>query len=73
MNDIWEDAWIPNGANRKVITQGDILSKVGDLIDPINNKSGEDLARQILWPIDAVLAIPLPVHEMSDFIAWHFI
>ena len=74
--DIWRDAWIPNGANRKIITprRGKLLTKVVDLIDPINNCWDEDLVRQTLWPIDVqrVLTIPLPTYDMSDFIAWSF-
>ena len=62
--DIWEDAWIPNFANIKVITpKGQhLLSKVSDFIDPFSNGWDEDLIRQTLWPIDSqrVLAIPLP-------------
>ena len=72
--DIWRDAWIPNCADRKIITprRGNILTKVSELIDPITNCWDEDLVRQTLWPIDAyrVLAIPIPMHNMSDFIAW---
>src|SRR3990170_3865093 len=35
--DIWRDAWIPNGANRKIITPrgGNLLTKVSALIDPV--------------------------------------
>ena len=45
------------------------MSKVSDLIDPIMNYWDEDLVRQTLWPIDAqrVLAIPLSMHNMTDF------
>ena len=72
--DIWEDAWIPNCANRKVITpKGQhLLSKVSDLIDPSSNRWDEDLIRQTLWPVDLqrVLAIPLPQFDMLDFVAW---
>jgi hypothetical protein len=74
--DIWRDAWIPHGANRKIIThrRGHLLSKVSDLIDPVTNCWDEDLVRQTLWPIDAqrVLAIPISMHNMSDFIAWSY-
>ena len=53
--DIWEDAWIPNCANRKVITpKGQhLLSKVSDFIDPSSNRWDEDLIRQTLWPVDS--------------------
>ena len=74
--DIWRDAWISNCANRIIITsrRGNLLEKVSDLIDPVRNGWDEDLIRQKLWPIDAqrVLAIPLPMHNMPDLIAWSY-
>ena len=74
--DIREDAWIPNCANRKIITprRRHLFSKVSGLIDPIMNCWDEDLVIQTLWPIDAqrVLAIPLLMHDMPDFIAWRY-
>ncbi|SPT16716.1 unnamed protein product [Triticum aestivum] len=70
---IWEDAWIPNCATRKIVTPkgGQLLSKVVDLIDPISNNWNEDLNRQAMWPIDAqrILSIPISQHNMTDFIA----
>ena len=50
------------------------MSKVSDFIDPNTSYWDEDLVRQTLWPIDAqrVLAIPLPIHEMLDFVTWSF-
>lgn len=41
-----------------------------DLIDPTTNSWDEDLVRKMLWLVDAqcVLSIPLPQHNMSDFI-----
>ena len=47
---------------------------MADLIDPITNSWDEDLVRQTLWPIDVqrVLAIPLPMQNMSDSIAWSY-
>ena len=71
--DIWEDAWIPNCANRKIVTPkgGQSLQKVADLINPILNSWDEDLFRQTLWPIDVqrVLRIPISQHDMPDFVA----
>lgn len=71
--DIWRDAWIPNCANRRVITpmRGNLFTKVADLIDPVTNFWDEDLLRRILWPIDVqrVMEISLPMHNMQDFIA----
>ena len=71
--DIWRDAWIPNCANRRVITpmRGNLFTKVADLIDQVTNFWDEDLLRRILWPIDVqrVMEISLPMHNMQDFIA----
>ena len=70
---IWEDAWIPNYATMKIVTPkgGNLLTKVGDLIDPVYNTWDEDLIRQTMWPIDVqrILSIPLPQYDMQDFIA----
>lgn len=72
----WNDVWIPNCADRKVITlkEVNLLSKVADFIDPISNNWDEDLAKQTLWPVDAqrVLAISLPQHDTADFVAWSY-
>ena len=73
---IWKDAWIPNCATRKIVTprRGQLLSKVGDLIDPTSNNWDEDLIRQTMWPIDAqrILSIPLSQHDMKSgiFLVW---
>src|SRR4051812_1351825 len=73
---IWEDVWIPNCATRKIMTHrgGQLLSKVGDLIDHVSNNWDEDLIRQTMWPIDVqwILSIPLSQHDMTDFIAWSY-
>ena len=51
---IWEDAWITNYAIRKIVTPkgGNMITKVGDLIDPASNIWYEDLIEQTMWPID---------------------
>ena len=73
---IWKDAWIPSCANREVVTPkaGQLLTKVGDLIDHVSNNWDEDLIRQTMWPIDVqlILSIPLSQHDMPDFIAWSY-
>ena len=73
---IWEDAWIPNCDTRKVVTPkgGQLLTKVGDLIDPALNTWDEDLITQTMWPIDVqrILSIPISQHDMPDFIAWSY-
>ena len=40
---ICKDAWIPNCANRRIVTPkgGHLLTKVGDLIDPVSNNWDE--------------------------------
>ena len=72
---IWSDLWIPQLPDRMVITRrgGQLLSKVADLINPPNGEWAESLVNQTFWPIDArrILAIPLPAHDMTDFIAWN--
>ena len=69
---IWEDAWIPNCATRKVVTPkgGQLLTKVGDLIDPASNTWDEDLITQTMWPIDVqrILSIPISRHDMPDLL-----
>ena len=73
---IWEDAWIPNYATRKIVTPkgGNLLTKVGDLIDPVYYTWDGDLIRQTMWPIDVqrILSIPLPQYDMQDFVAWNY-
>ena len=70
---IWEDAWMPNCATRKIVTPkgGHLLSRLVDLIDPVSNNWDEDLIRQTMWPIDAqgILSIPILQHNMTNFIA----
>ena len=48
-----------------------LLSKVSDLIDPATGQWDVPLVEQTFWPIDVerVLALPLPTHDMSDFVA----
>ena len=70
---IWMDAWIPNAPSRMIITPrgNQLLSKVSDLIDPATGHWDVPLVEQTFWPIDVerVLALPLPTHDMSDFVA----
>lgn len=70
----WEDALIPQSLSEKVITNrgNHLLSRVCDLIDPSIGDWDEELVNQTFWHVDAqrILAIPLPVHELTDFVAW---
>jgi hypothetical protein len=70
---IWEDEWIPGNYRRVFTRRGhNILTKVQDLIDPITNQWDEDIIRQSFLGIDVqrILVIPLPTHEMDDFVGW---
>ena len=73
---IWSDAWVPGSADRKVITPRgqNIISKVGDLIDPVTRQWDEELINQTFWPVyvHQVMSITLPAHEMEDFVAWSY-
>ena len=72
---IWEDSWIPRSPSRKIITpKGKHLpSRVSDLIDPASGYWDEQVVTQTFWHMDAqrILAIPLPLNEMRDFLAWN--
>ena len=72
---IWDDLWIPQSPSRKFLTVrgSNIISRVSDLIDPSTGDWDEQLVQQTLWPLDAcrILSIPLPLHEMEDFVAWN--
>ena len=49
---------------------GQLLTKVGDLIDPASNTWDEDLITQTMWPIDVqrILSIPISRHDMPDLL-----
>jgi hypothetical protein len=72
---IWQDPWIPNSPNRKIITPRGacLLTKVSELIDPVSGGWDHDLIHQNLHPIDAtrILQIPLHYDAFEDFISWH--
>jgi hypothetical protein len=73
--DIWKDNWIPSSHNLKIMTPRgtNFITRVLDLIDPVNDKWDEDLIQDIFWPIDAhrILQIPL-TPDREDFVAWHY-
>ena len=72
---IWRDPWIPNSADRRVITpRGQtVLTTVNDLIDPTSGNWDEDLITSIFNPVDVrrILELPLNYNAFEDFIAWH--
>lgn len=51
---IWSDAWVPGSADRKIITPRgqNIISKVGDLIDPVTRQWDEELVDHTFWHVD---------------------
>jgi hypothetical protein len=71
---IWEDSWIPSSHNLKIMTPrgSNILTRVSDLINPIDGSWDEDLIGEIFWSVDAhrILQIPLTPNR-EDFVAWH--
>ena len=50
-----------------------LLTKVSELIDPLNGEWDEALIRSIFWPVDAerILEIPL-YHGREVLVAWHY-
>jgi hypothetical protein len=73
--DIWDDEWIPNNNSRKVFTRKgqNLITKVSELINPVTNQWDEELIDQTFWNIDScrIKAIPLPSHDISDFVAYN--
>lgn len=71
---IWNDPWIPQSASKMILTVrgNNLLSRVSDLIDPGSGDWDEQLVRQTFWPVDThrILAIPLPIYDMTNFVAW---
>ena len=70
----WEDSWIPQSPTKKVLTirGSNLISRVCDLIDPVTGDWDIHFVNQTFWNVDVrrILAIPIPLYEMSDFIAW---
>jgi hypothetical protein len=60
--------------NRRVFTQKghNVYTRVHELIDPITNQWDEELVGQTFMAIDIqrIMEIPLPSHEMEDFVEW---
>ena len=50
-----------------------VRTRVSDLIDPTSGYWDEHPDIQTFWHMDAqrILAIPLPLNEMKDFVAWN--
>ena len=72
---IWEDGWLPRDESRRPFTPKglNLLTRVNELIDPINGSWDEALIRDIFWEEDADCILCIPIHEgMDDLIAWHF-
>lgn len=72
---IWEDAWIPTSHNLRVQTPRGtrLVSKVSELINPIDGLWDEQLVRALFWPTDAERILQIPLHNgREDLVAWHF-
>lgn len=73
--DIREDSWIPASQNLNIQTPrgNNIVTRVEELINPINGTWDEDLIRDIFWEVDVhrILQIPL-TSGREDLVAWHY-
>lgn len=73
--DIWQDPWLPRGVTRKPITPRGrtILTKVSDLIDPVQGNWDKELIEDIFWEEDVKHILAIPIKQGGeDTIAWHF-
>jgi hypothetical protein len=72
---IWTDTWLNrDGARYPITPRGQcVLTKVQELINPVDGQWDEELVRQTFMEIDVqtILAIPLR-EEFEDFVAWQF-
>jgi hypothetical protein len=71
---IWNDNWIPGSHNLKVQTpRGNILiSRVDELINPLDGRWDERLIRSLFWPVDVYQILQIPIYNgREDLIAWH--
>ena len=59
---IWNDPWIPTSADRKVITPRNrtLVTRVCDLMDPVNGTWDEELLRDIFWAVDVRRIMQIP-------------
>lgn len=72
---IWHDPWLPRGTTRRPITprRNSLLTRVDELINPINGEWDEDLVKETFWEEDAAAILALPISEgEEDWLAWHY-
>jgi hypothetical protein len=71
---IWEDSWIPSSHDMKIMTPrgNNILTKVEELINPIDGRWDEDLIKSLFWEVDANRILKIPItNGREDLVAWH--
>jgi hypothetical protein len=72
---IWEDPWVPKLWSRKISTprNGNLLTYVNELINPIMGQWDEQLVRDTFNEEDTSMILGMPLREGAvDFYAWHF-
>jgi hypothetical protein len=72
---ICSDHWLPRDDALKPITprRQCVLTKVNELIDPVNGQWDEQLVRDTFWQIDADVILSIPIREdFDDFLVWHY-
>jgi hypothetical protein len=60
---IWEDNWIPGSHNMKIqMPRGNnLVTRVDELINPVDPTWDADLVRSIFWNIDATRILQIPI------------
>jgi hypothetical protein len=72
---IWEDNWIPGSHNMKIqIPRGNnIVTRVDELINPVDSTWDADLVRSIFWGVDANRILQIPITPgREDCVTWHY-
>jgi hypothetical protein len=72
---IWHDPWLPREWSRRLVApKGNfLLTKVNELIDPINGSWDAELVMQNFLSQDAEMILATPVHtELEDLVAWYY-
>lgn len=72
---IWEDNWIPGSHNLKIQTRrgNNLVTRVNELINPVDFTWDEQLIRSIFWGIDVRRILQIPITPgREDLVAWHY-
>jgi hypothetical protein len=72
---IWEDNWILGSQNMKIqmLRANNLVTRVDELINPVDLTWDADLVRSILLGIDATRILQIPITwGREDCVAWHF-